>query len=277
MNYFLLTSFNRFAKLLAGLLLLSLSGVAEPSSNQLQHRFAPGEVLTYNLRWGAINVGRGTLEVQPMTEVDGVPAYHFVLSVRTNAWADVFYRVRSKFESFVAADLSRTLKYVSNQSEGGRERQGKTLFEWDEDFESAIVRTFNTEGELTDEIEVAGNVFDPLGIMYVVRQGLLYPGMKFKVSATDGSSVIDVDVDVQKIERIRVPQGRFQTTLVQPDTKNLRGVFARSGDSGIQMWYSRDEKQFPVQLRGDVAVGSFRALLRGYNEGGLVDDDEDLD
>lgn len=262
--------------LAAGLIfLLPFAVLKTASAEEPTHRFVPGEVLSYSLRWGAINVGRGTLEVRPMTEVDGVPAYHFVLSVRTNSWADVFYRVRSRFESFVTADLSRSLLYISNQSEGGRERQGRTHFEWDEDFKTAIVRTYNTENELTDEIEVEGNVFDPLGMMYVVRQGLIYPGMRFNVRATDGSRMIDVEVDVKKVERIRVPFGRFQTTLVEPETKELRGVFARSRDSSIQIWYSSDEHQFPVQLRGDVAVGSFRARLRGLNEGGEVEDFEE--
>jgi hypothetical protein len=225
--------------------------------------FGPGEVIEYTLRWGAVGVGKGRLEVREMTEVNGQPAHHFVLSVRTNSWADTFYRVRSEFESFIAEDFSRSLKYVSRQAEGRRERFETLIFDW----EDGMVRTFDAEGELKEETTLEGPVFDPLGMLFAFRRTEFFPGQQHTIYATDGRRAIDVDVVINNFERTRVPAGRFETILVEPETKELRGVFARSRDSSIQLWYSRDERQIPILMRGEVAVGSFRALMTDYTPG----------
>ena len=52
--------------------------------------FVPGERLHYKIKWGLIPVGRATLEVAPSEEVNGTLCHKFVLSVRTNEFADAF-------------------------------------------------------------------------------------------------------------------------------------------------------------------------------------------
>ena len=43
--------------------------------------------------------------------------------------------------------------------------------------------------------------------------------------------------------------------------KNLRGVFNKSPDGMLKVWYSSDFKRIPVKITSKVIVGSFNAEL----------------
>ncbi|MEJ2657998.1 MAG: DUF3108 domain-containing protein, partial [Desulfobacterales bacterium] len=66
--------------------------------------FHPGEKLTFRLRWTIIPAGESVLEVLPMETIDGINAYHFVLTAKSNAFIDQFYKVRDRIDSYVSAD-----------------------------------------------------------------------------------------------------------------------------------------------------------------------------
>ena len=80
-------------------------------SEESPRPFASGELLHYKIKWGLIPVGRATLEVAPSEEVNGTLCDKFVLTVRTNEFADAFYKIRTRAESYVAPSFSRSLLY----------------------------------------------------------------------------------------------------------------------------------------------------------------------
>ena len=64
--------------------------------------FQPGEKLTYKLRWGMVTAGYADLEVLPFQETGGQKNWHFVLTIRTSSFVDLFYKVRDRIESVIA-------------------------------------------------------------------------------------------------------------------------------------------------------------------------------
>jgi hypothetical protein len=58
-----------------------------------------------------------------------------------------------------------------------------------------------------------------------------------------------------------VPYGSFDTWLIEPDIKDVGGVFEKSKNAKIQIWITNDERRIPVLLRSKVIVGSFYAEL----------------
>ena len=49
------------------------------------------EKLTFNLKWSFIPVGKATLEILPSKIINGVRARHFLLTARTNDFADTLF------------------------------------------------------------------------------------------------------------------------------------------------------------------------------------------
>lgn len=80
--------------------------------------FRPGERLVFNLHWGIIPAGEAVLETLPVTVINGMPSYHFVLHVRTNSVLDMIFKVRNRIEGYADIGMTRSLLYTKNQHEG---------------------------------------------------------------------------------------------------------------------------------------------------------------
>ena len=63
-------------------------------------------------------------------------------------------------------------------------------------------------------------------------------------------------------KKISVPAGSFYAIETNPEMENLRGVFKKSPDGVLRVWYSADKKRIPVKISSKVVVGSFTAKLR---------------
>ncbi len=227
--------------------------------------FHPRERLVYSIKWGLFSVGTATLESLPMGEVDGQPARRYVMQVTTNGFADKFYKLRERMDSWVAEDFSRSLRYTK-QAEGNEERDTEVWFDWED--EQVYYRNYD---ELREPLEVEpGPVFDPLGIMYAFRFAQGYsgePGTAISMQSCDGKKLVEVDITVHERDTLKVPAGKFETVLVEPNTKDLGGVFKKSDDASIQIWYSEDARRIPVRLKSSVVVGSFTASLEEITTG----------
>ena len=94
--------------------------------------FLPGEKLEYSLKWGFIPVGFATMEVSPRKHGDEEPC-KIRFSVRTNNFADKFYKVRTNITSLVDSNFTRSLKYIKSQQEGKTKKEIVVQFDYDEE------------------------------------------------------------------------------------------------------------------------------------------------
>ena len=78
---------------------------------------------------------------------------------------------------------------------------------------------------------------------------------------TDGKKSVIGKAMVVKKERIQVPGGSFDTYLVEPDLKDLGGVFRKSKNAKLEVWVTSDARHIPVKIKSKVIVGSFVAEL----------------
>ena len=218
--------------------------------------FAPGELLHYKIKWGLIPVGRATLEVAQPEEVNGTLCDKFVLSVRTNGFADSLYKIRTRAESFVEPGFRRSLLYKKRQREGDTDRDVVIRFDYKRN-----IALYSNHGKSKREIPIRPSTFDPLAIAYIFRLGQLKTGQRKVLPTCDGRSLQDVEVTVKKKEKVSVPAGEFEAFEAAPALKNLRGVFKKSPDGVLRIWYSADARRIPVKMASKVVVGSFVARL----------------
>ncbi len=238
--------------ILAGLLFSCFSGAFQLGA---QTAFLPGEKLTYSLSWSFIKVGEATLEVEETT-FNNEPAYRIILTARTNSFADTFYKVRDRMESVISSDATYSLHYEKDQKEGKHEKDIIVRFDWENG-----TAHYTNYGEPETPVPLSEGMFDPLGIVYGVRQLALQIGERLEVPTTDGRKAILTEIDIVKKDRVKVPIGRFDSIIVEPNTKDIGGVFEKSDDATIRFWLSDDERKIPLQMRSKVVIGSFWAEL----------------
>lgn len=218
--------------------------------------FQPGEKLTFNLRWGIFSAGTAELEVHPMAEVEGEEAYHFSLTVRTNSFVDRIYKVRDRIDAYASSDMGGSTLYEKKQREGSHERDIRVTF----DREAGTAR-YSNFGEEREPIEIVPGTFDPLSVFYAFRMMPIRENSTVELYVTDGKELQLGQGRIGRRETITVPAGEFETILVEPDMKDVGGVFEESDDATFRIWISDDERRIPIRLSSKVVVGSFKADL----------------
>ncbi|GAB6057921.1 DUF3108 domain-containing protein [Desulfonatronum parangueonense] len=233
---------------------VAMPGDEHPEPHEFS--FSPGEVLRYNVRWGVIPAAHATLEVHPRAQLHGRPAHHFVMTTRTNSFADYFYRYRNYIDSFTEIDMSRSLAFNKQEEERSRHRNVDVLFDWNRQ-----VARISEKGQTRDGAELVDGTFDPLSIFYVFRTQPLEVGEELSVPVSDGKKLVQGVARVVAREEISIDDRVFDCFVVEPDLQDLGGVFRKSPDAALQIWVTADESRLPVRVRSKVVVGYFTAEL----------------
>ncbi len=218
--------------------------------------FRSGETLTYDLKWGVFPVGSAKMVVESGLD-DNQTAWHkLTFSVRTNDFADAFYKVRTNITSVIDYSFKRSLRYEKSQKEGKTKREIEVLFDYD-----SKKAKYHESGRLISTISIPDQVFDPLAIAYFFRLSELRPNAETNLPTCDGRKFQDIKVRSGPVEKVRVPAGTFQAIGTIPEMKNLSGVFKKSPKGILRVWYSNDFRRIPVKISSKVVVGSFTARL----------------
>ena len=240
-------------------ILLSLVGLSSfigPAMAEEHHPFKPGEKMHFVLKYGAIPAGEATLAVHDMDVVQGVEAYHFVMTARSNAFIDIFFKVRDRIDSYADVGMNHSLYYKKDQKEGKTRRDITVDFDWERN-ESTYVN-FNTEPKI---INLLPGTFDPLSVFYYSRLLDFHKKEEFEHPVTDGKKNLMGILRVIGNETIRVPAGTFETLVLEPDLQNVEGVFSKKQRARIKLWITNDERMLLVQMKSKARVGSFVAEL----------------
>tara|TARA_B110000305_G_C19311150_1_gene574038 strand:- start:221 stop:931 length:711 start_codon:yes stop_codon:yes gene_type:complete len=214
-----------------------------------------GERLHYKLRWGFLNVGTAVLEVHPKERFNGEPCFHYSLTIRTNKVADKFYKVRTTINSIVSIQSGQSLHYTKRQQEGKTNRNIEVTFDW-----KLRQAQYSNFGRLEAKVPLTDGVVDPLAVIYHFRT-FPYTESSYTIPTTDGKKVVPVVIELGKRSVLKTKAGKFKAVKIEPDIKDLKGVFYKSKEASLSMWYSEDENRYPVRIKSKVAVGSFVADL----------------
>lgn len=209
-------------------------------------RFAVGERLEYELRFGKLKVGEGSMEVMDTVQIRGRDAWHTRFRIRGGV---AFYRVDDVLESWIDRGQFSSLRFVQDLEEGGRTRERR--------FEIFPDRRMFTEGDGPEQPSVA----DPLddgSFLYFVRTLPLEVGATYTFDRYFRPDRNPVVVKVLGREIIKVPAGTYHTIVLQPVIKS-KGVFSENGQARI--WLSDDDARIMVQMKTKMKIGSLNLFL----------------
>lgn len=214
---------------------------------------AHGEQLVYEIRWMRIPAGEAVLEAAAPERFGGQAARRFIMTVRTNAFVDTFYKVRSRIETWMDPGLNRSLRYRKQQREGThRPRDERVDFDWQN-----RLATYSNRGRTRPPVSLQPGTVDPLAALYFTRRAPLTPGTQIERPVTDGKKMVIGRARVIGKEKIQVPAGLFDTVVLEPDLRDVGGVFEKSPGAHIRLWLSDDARRIPVRVHSKVVVGYF--------------------
>ena len=214
--------------------------------------FQPGEKLKFVLKWGVIPAGEAELEVHPLKTPRGVKVYHFVLTAESNSFVDIFYKVRDRIDAYANLDMNRTIFYTKKQREGRHKRNVVVKFDWKKN-----QAQYSNFGEKKEPITLNQRSLDPLSVFYYARLLDFKENSEINIPVTDGKKNVILRVQIVGREKVKVSSGTYDTYLLEPELKDIGGVFKESKDAKIQVWITADERKIPIRIKSKVVVGSF--------------------
>jgi len=217
--------------------------------------FEAGEKLFFEVSWGIIPAGKAVLQVAEVSFKDGSSGYHFSAEASTYPLIDLIYKVRDRVDSFTDKGLKGSLLYRVEKA-GRRKKLSEVTFDW-----TNLKAQYREGPKAREPIDIRPGSLDPLSIFYAFRLQRLSEGIKLSSPVTDGKRCVTGNVKVLRKEMISVPAGSFETYLVEPDLKHVRGIFEKSPGARLFVWVTADGHAIPVRIKSKVIVGSFVAEL----------------
>ena len=242
--------------LLRGGVALALFLVGHSASGQ-DHGSAPipvpfgvGERLEYDVRFGKLHVGNGSMEVADVQDVRGRSTWHTIFQVRGGTF---FYRVNDQYESWIDRHTGNSLRFKQDLNEGRRDVERA--------FEIFPERSvFQVGGEDTTQASVK-NPLDDGSFLYFLRTIPLAVGETYVFERYFRPDRNPVTIKVLRKEHIEVEAGEFDAIVVQPVIKTT-GIFSENGHAEI--WLSDDENRIMLQMKSGLSFGSLNLYLKSY-------------
>jgi hypothetical protein len=244
------------------ILWLCISGPERSCADPATIPFQAGEQLNFAVYWSFVPAGEAILEILPNENKGGVNCFHFRATARTNDYVDVFYMVRDRIDSYTDDTMSRAVLFQKRQ-EGRHKRDAVVDFDWQKN--EAYYSNF---GEKSAPVSIWPGTFDPLSIFYAFRVQELEEGKEIRCPVTDGKKALMARARVVRREKIRCGGKEYETFLVEPEMKDVAGVFEKAAKATLQIWVTADHDRIPVKIKSAVKVGSFVAELTSWKKGG---------
>ena len=208
-----------------------------------------GERLAYDVKFSAVKVGSGFMEVVGYENVRGINALHVRFVVRGGTF---FYKVNDVLESWIDTARFVSLRHRQDLSEGSKDRERNFEF-----FPER--RTFQQDAKPEEP-----GLADPLddgSFLYFVRRVPLEVGRTYEFNRYFRPDRNPVRIIVLRRERIKVPAGEFNAIVIQPIIKTT-GLFSEGGKA--QVWLSDDSSRVMLQMKSSLPIGSLNLYLREY-------------
>ncbi len=242
---------------------LLLSLIAVPTGAQEEHvefsPYQPGERLSYLIHYGFINGGNAVLYMENDT-LFGENVNHLVISGWTTGLADVLFKVRDTYESYIDPETDLPLQAIRDISEGRYKRYNEVTFDRETRPDSTIL-TSQASGMLV----VEKNMHDILSAFYYFRKyylpGELKKGELIEISTYFTDEFFPLQIRYAGKETIRTKLGKVKCFKFNPVTEVGR-LFKSEEDMSI--WFSRDDNFLPVKIRFELFVGSIQIDLIAY-------------
>jgi hypothetical protein len=212
--------------------------------------FDVGEKLEYEVKFGPISVGRGSMEVMPMDNIRGHDAWHTVFRVKGGTF---FYHVDDRFESWIDIRNFASLRHKQDINEGSKDRERH--------FEIFPSRATYIEDNKPEKPSVS-EPLDDGSFLYFIRTVPLEVGKTYEFNRYFRPDRNPVKITVLRRERIKVPAGTFDAIVIRPSIKT-KGIFSENGQA--EVWLSEDDKRIMLQMKSKLSFGSLNLYLKSYH------------
>ena len=203
------------------------------------------EKFIYSAGFKFINVGEAT--ISSFTDDDNQLIINTL--VTSNKFLDKLYRVRDNIKLVVNPEDYSLIKIEKDILEGN----------WERYYIAEIDSNLNIITE-DGEIENDKILYDPIGIIYNLRNKELIIGEKFEYNILGINEIKGLITEVIGAQTIKVPAGKYKCIKVVPYSNTNQEIFKENGY--MTAWFTNDDKKIPVKIELKTNIGNLILKLK---------------
>lgn len=244
------------------ILVLFLGSSLLVNAQNNESAFKLGEWLKFRIHYGFLNASYATLKINSAI-IGNTPVYHVVGKGETSGFASIFFKVDDTYESYFDKKDGKPYKFVRNINEGGYTKDVEINF--DHDTDQAVLNDKKNKKKYDFELE--DGIQDLVSAFYYLRNHFdaddLVEGKSIELKMLyDDDGVFNFKLKYLKKEIVKTKYGKVECYKFRPYVQSGR-VFKEK--ESLSLWVSTDENRIPIRIKADLAVGSIKADLDGYN------------
>ncbi len=232
------------------------------NAQQAQSAFDTGEWLKFRLHYGWLNASYATLQVKS-SKISGVPVYHVVGRGQTTGFASIFFKVDDTYESYFDKEDGRPYRFIRKIDEGGYTKDVEINFDYKT--HNALLHDKKNDKKLS--FTLRDSVQDLVSAFYYLRNNYefkdLVEGKSIRLDMLyDDDGIFPFKLKYLGKEVLKTKFGKVECLKFRPYVQSGR-VFKEQ--ESLSLWVSNDNNKIPIRIKADLAVGSIKADLDGYN------------
>ena len=209
-----------------------------------------GEKLVYSAGFRLFDAGEAVFTSEPKI-LNNEPVLLITSTIKTNSFLSRFYKVRDVVKVWSNVDDLTLVKIEKEVNEGSYHLDYSAHVSKD----LKLISTKKT-------IQLESKVYDPISAIFMLRKQPLTEGDSYKFTTVENGIVQKVNVMVGGIEKVSVPEGKFNTRQIIPISDD--GVPLFKHDGKMKVWYSDDDRHLPVKMEQKTNVGTLILKLKKY-------------
>lgn len=214
-----------------------------------------GEYLSFTLNYGFVTGGRGYFTVND-TIIHNKKVYHIVGRGETTGLADMIFKVRDSYESFVDPQTNLPVKAIRNIREGRYRYYNEVVFDRD----SSLVKS-----QKSGNHNVQDGILDIISAFYYARNHKFNDNMKegeiIEFMTYFSDKPYPLRIKYRGIDMVKTQYGKIECYKFSPVTEVGR---AFETEDDMQVWITHDRNRIPVKIKFDLKVGSFTCEIDGF-------------
>jgi len=245
------------------LLLLTLFITFFGAHGQNSHSaFKTGEWLKFRMHYGFLNASFATLQVNSST-INDTPVYHVVGHGETTGIASWFFKVDDTYESYFDKEDGKPYKFVRKIDEGGYTKDVEINF----DYEQSKAELNDKKNKKKLNFTLQDNIQDLISAFYFLRNNYKTEDLEVGKAITlkmlyDDDGIFNFKLKYLGKDVVNTKYGKVECLKFRPLVQSGR-VFKEQ--ESLSLWVSNDDNRIPIRIKADLAVGSIKADLDGYN------------
>ncbi len=235
--------------------LLSATALTQPSAPRLP--FAPGETLTYDIKWSVFPAGQVVASLKKLPE-GAKDAYEVDTTARSQGFVSLLYKIDNHYQSVFDPKTLCSREISKTINEGRRHKRTQIIFDATRRLALLSERDLSKPA---DPLKRATHAIPPcvediVTSFYVLRRAPLHVGEKITVPVNDGSKTQNVIVNVQDREQINTALGPRYAFRIEP---HALGKLAKKGR--MLIWISDDKQRLPLRIEAMMLIGTISGNL----------------